>query len=292
MCGIIGVITENKEGLTAEHYDAFKDAWRKAEDRGTHASGYIASTGKRLEFWKWARPSSDSVAILESVMPYRKGLRFLLAHTRWATSGDPEDNINNHPLVVGPGKDLMGIHNGVIINKEDLLDQMKWREQRGVDTEIIFRLIHRFGMASLKPFQMLRGLFNLAYTARKTPGEFNLVRKGNPLTLKVGKDFLAFGSMDHYWQSLEGNNVPIEDNTVMRVTPNGIASIKKFKPASEWWEQRTRTIAKRDCGSEMDEWERLYRQDHQEAFVDSDGEARMIDPETGSLERVRDLWPQ
>lgn len=290
MCGIIGIMSETKAGLTYEQYEAFKAAWVKAEDRGNHAAGYIASNGRQLFYWKSPIPSTKGASLMDDTLPFRPGLRFLLGHTRWATSGDPADNINNHPLIVGREKDLMGIHNGMISNKEELLETHKWEAQRGVDTEIIFRLIHHYGPKSLKPFQELEGSFNLAYVSRRNAGEFYLVRKSNPLVLKKGKDFLAFGSMRYYWDSLEGNIVPVDDNSVMLIGREGIKSIRPFKPKRDFW-QRTRTIPIKKQYHDIDRINRYYAESHQESWWNNDGEEMIVDPATGSIEKLRDMWP-
>lgn len=291
MCGIIGIIAEGKDGLTKEQYEAFREAWVKAEDRGNHASGYIASNGKQLMFWKQPYPSTRGAELMAKTLPYTPGLRFLLGHTRWATSGTPADNLNNHPLIVGRDKDLMGIHNGMISNKDELLVEHGWHEQRGVDTEIIFRLIHHYGLKSLKPFQELRGLFNLAYVSRKNANEFYLVRKGNPLVMRKGKGYLAFGSMKSYWDQLQGNDIPIDDNRLMLIGPNGVKWVKPFKPAQEFW-QTTRTIPVRKAYHDIDRINRFYSQQHQEFWYNDNGEEMFIDPDTGVVEKARDIWPR
>ena len=40
-----------------------------------------------------------------------------IAHTRWATHGEPAPR-NSHPQMSGPGNDFLVVHNGVITNYE------------------------------------------------------------------------------------------------------------------------------------------------------------------------------
>lgn len=239
MCGIVGIMGCHKDGLTRAQHSAFAEAWTRAESRGSHAAGYIASVQGRLEFWKAPERSSSAAQRWAELMPYRPGIRFILGHTRYATSGHPSDNRNNHPIVTGPRKDLLGIHNGMIRNKPELLAAHGMTAAREVDTEVAFRMIARYGVKSLRPFTMLLGLFNLAYAERAHPGTFYLVRKGNPLTMRYAQDGLGmmFGSLAGYWAHVPGRDREVADNTVSRWTRIGPVETRKFKPADAWLER-------------------------------------------------------
>ena len=113
--------------------------------------------------------------------------------------------------------------------------------------------------------------------------------KGNPLTLRQGDDYLAFGSMSYYWRGLEGKDSSPDYNTVMTVTRKGIVNLKRFTPLCEWWERGDRTPKRvKPMTRTVSDW---YELEHQETIRGEDGEPMMIDPMTGTLERVRDLWP-
>ena len=272
MCGIIGIIGRD---LTQAHYDAFIEAWQRAQSRGTDACGWIAATDSDLYFWKNAVDSGDGAEVFQDQFPYRKGIRFILAHTRFATSGSPLDNKNNHPLIIGPDKDLLGIHNGVIWNKRDLLQTESLESDRDVDTEIAFRLIHKYGVKSLKPFEMLRGSFNLAYCTRKQTDRFWLVRHDNPLTIRRGKDYIAFGSMPHYWNTLDGVDSEPANDTRMMFTARGY-TVERFKNGPQYTFSKPETRAGY-CATRMG-WNGPQRT----LYYDSD---------TGTYETRRKIWP-
>lgn len=293
MCGIVGIIGRN--GITKEHYDAFLSAWERAQDRGRDACGYIAATGKAVHWWKWNQPSPVGVTYLRRDMPWRPGMTFILGHTRFATSGSPEQNYNNHPLVVGPSKDLFGIHNGVITNKEEVLGKHGIKATREVDTEAAFRLIHKYGVESTKPLEQLRGLFNLAYCTRKDTKRFYLVRKGNPLTFKTGRDYLAFGSLGHYWTGLPGDQAEVEENSWYRIGRGGVEKRKSFKPCDDW-SPKWRTIKTERKAPERPSAAAWHEADPYDTIKDtpsfwSHDETYIMDPSTGLFERKRDLWP-
>lgn len=287
MCGIVGIMGARKDGLSKQQWQDFAEAWKRAQSRGSDACGFIASVQGRLEFWKAAIPSSEAVKDWARLMPYRPGIRFILGHTRYATSGKPSDNLNNHPIVTGPGKALLGIHNGVIGNKAELLAAHGWTAARGVDTEIAFRLIDHYGVKSLKPFEQMLGLFNLAYAERAYPGTFYLVRKGNPLTMKyAGKDGagMMFGSLPGYWAHVEGREREVKDNTVTRWTRLGPVETRSFKPCDSWLERGAA------CG-----WARKAKPEPKAGpgawhEIEEDGGLYM-DPDTGTIERTRrNIW--
>ncbi|HEY76689.1 MAG TPA: hypothetical protein G4O00_11010 [Thermoflexia bacterium] len=62
----------------------------------------------------------------------------ILGHTRMPTKGDPLRNVNNHPLRT---EHVVGIHNGVISNDDELFARLGLPRAGEVDSEIAFRLL-------------------------------------------------------------------------------------------------------------------------------------------------------
>lgn len=63
----------------------------------------------------------------------------LLGHTREPTRGDPQRNVNNHPLII---EHHIGVHNGTITNDDGLFQEHGFPREGEVDSEIIFRLLN------------------------------------------------------------------------------------------------------------------------------------------------------
>ena len=62
-----------------------------------------------------------------------------IVHTRWATQGDPSNNLNNHPIDVGG---LVGVHNGHIRNDRALIAMTDgYKREAQVDSEALFALL-------------------------------------------------------------------------------------------------------------------------------------------------------
>lgn len=128
----------------------------------------------------------------------QRGTNTVLIHTRAATTGDPADNDNNHPIVVqardtAPG--LVGIHNGVLMNDTYLwrkYDDLAAEKVGEVDSQLIFQLMSRKGRDSLNE---LDGDASIAWIDMAEPTKLQVARMGGrPLfgvTTKGGSFFFA-----------------------------------------------------------------------------------------------------
>ena len=64
------------------------------EQRGPHAFGFAWVDGRgRLRSYRQTGRITDHLGLLAAA----RDARLLIGHTRWATQGDPADNLNNHP---------------------------------------------------------------------------------------------------------------------------------------------------------------------------------------------------
>lgn len=275
MCGIVGIYSKDGS-LTPGEYAAFRAGWLKAQSRGTDAAGWAmwdSTDGGSIWFWKSPGPSSLGV---RSLPDYRPGIGWIIGHTRYATSGSPLKNINNHPIVTGPDKDLLGIHNGVIWNKDEILKDHKWDARREVDTEIAFRLLCHYGPkhqgAALRE---LKGSHCLAWARHSDGARLWLSRWDNPLHLWNTKSFRAFGSSADYFDGPTMGELP---EGVM-VSWNGRQTPKRLR-----WRKERPAVSMAEWDHH---WLRSYYQ--QERHVPTIRQGAYIDPDTGVLEGL--TWP-
>ncbi len=123
-----------------------------------------------------------------------------IAHTRWATHGEPSE-ANAHPHM--SGDDIAVVHNGIIENHQILREQLQARGYQfdsQTDTEVIAHLVD-WEMQQcgdlLNAFQrtvdQLEGAYGTVVMDKNQPERLIAARSGSPLVigLGVGEHFLA-----------------------------------------------------------------------------------------------------
>ncbi|NTV07617.1 MAG: glutamine--fructose-6-phosphate transaminase (isomerizing), partial [Chlorobium limicola] len=119
-----------------------------------------------------------------------------IAHTRWATHGDPSDR-NAHPHLNTTG-DIALIHNGIIENHTALrleLSSHGYVFRSATDTEVLVHLIDRIWKE--EPALMLEdvvrralhhveGAYGICVISSREPGTLVVARKGSPLVIGIG----------------------------------------------------------------------------------------------------------
>ncbi|KAM3611963.1 uncharacterized protein V6R79_000119 [Siganus canaliculatus] len=123
---------------------------------------------------------------------------FALAHTRWATHGEPSA-VNSHPHRSDKDNEFVVIHNGIITNYKELkkyLINKGYEFESETDTEVIPKLIKyvydnreneyiSFSKLVERVIQQLEGAFALVFKSRHFPGEAVATRRGSPLLIGV-----------------------------------------------------------------------------------------------------------
>ena len=182
MCGIVGYVGNNDVSKV------LIEGLKKLEYRGYDSAG-IALLGSDLQIIK----SLGKISNLEEKINNTKLIdsHMGIAHTRWATHGEPSEN-NAHPHRIGK---ITLVHNGIIENAHELRKEL---EKDGVkfntntDTEVAAGLINYYYDGDMvkaleKAIEKIKGSYALAILV---DGEDKLyaVRCESPLILGVGKD--------------------------------------------------------------------------------------------------------
>ncbi|KAH7278861.1 hypothetical protein KP509_38G059900 [Ceratopteris richardii] len=130
-----------------------------------------------------------------------------IAHTRWATHGEPSP-INSHPQTSGEGNEFLVVHNGIITNYMDLKETLLkygFHFESDTDTEVIPKLakfVHDSlnedlgsdgGDKQVVPFtqivmdvmRQLEGAYALVFKSPYYPNELVACKRGSPLLLGV-----------------------------------------------------------------------------------------------------------
>ena len=122
-----------------------------------------------------------------------------IAHTRWATHGEPSE-ANAHPHTSG---NFAVVHNGIIENHEELRELLKSRGyvfNSQTDTEVIAHLVNwemrtasNLLEAVQKTVKQLTGAYGMVVLDREHPEHLVAARSGSPLVigLGIGENFLA-----------------------------------------------------------------------------------------------------
>lgn len=158
--------------------------------RGKHAWGWAVNVENEIYMDKHPGRSDEPEAIQKMVLPDNP--KWIIGHTRHATHGDPADNRNNHPLQHG---NILGAHNGVLINHESILKETgRWVEGTEVDSEAILAAVNKWG--HLEGLKRIVGSMVAVYIRLDYKNTINIARSyGRELFIARTKT----GSL--YWSS-------------------------------------------------------------------------------------------
>lgn len=136
MCGIVGHIGQN------DAYPVLIEGLKKLEYRGYDSAGVaLINSQDQLNVYK----TKGKVSNLEAMAAEKDcSGRIGIAHTRWATHGEPSAT-NAHPHVSMSG-DLALVHNGIIENYQVLKEQLiekGYEFKSTTDTEVLVQLIEK-----------------------------------------------------------------------------------------------------------------------------------------------------
>ncbi|NIN00018.1 MAG: glutamine--fructose-6-phosphate transaminase (isomerizing) [candidate division Zixibacteria bacterium] len=184
MCGIIGYVGKEKavplliEGL------------KRLEYRGYDSAGIAVLEDQGLIYEKCA----GKISALEALLDDKKFDSTIgIAHTRWATHGEPTD-LNAHPHLDCKGN-IAVIHNGIIENYRslrELLDRKGHKFTSDTDTEILAHLIEEYYDGDLMEatqaaLSQVEGTYGIAVICKDNPRQIVAARHGSPLVIGTGK---------------------------------------------------------------------------------------------------------
>ena len=191
MCGIVGAVAQRDVA------EILINGLHRLEYRGYDSAG-VAVVNENHELQR-VRCLGKVKALDEAVSekPLIGGTG--IAHTRWATHGEPSET-NAHPHVSGT---FAVVHNGIIENHEELRALLKSRGYvflSQTDTEVIAHLVE-WEMRSTdslleavkKAVKQLTGAYGMVVMDSRYPEHLVAARSGSPLVigLGIGENFLA-----------------------------------------------------------------------------------------------------
>ncbi|MGN0213088.1 MAG: glutamine--fructose-6-phosphate transaminase (isomerizing) [Muribaculaceae bacterium] len=223
MCGIVGYIGNS------QCFPILIKGLHRLEYRGYDSAGVaIIDADNQLKLCKSRGKVSDLEAFCQS-----KDVSGTIgiAHTRWATHGEPND-INAHPHLSADGN-LAIVHNGTIENYNVLkraLIKHGCEFKSETDTEVLVQLIQYIKQSNsctlveavTEALGQVIGAYAIAVVDRNTPDTIIAARKSSPLVIGIGSDATYLAS----------DATPIIDYTdkVVYLNDDEIAIIKKDEP--------------------------------------------------------------
>ncbi|MFA9498960.1 glutamine--fructose-6-phosphate transaminase (isomerizing) [Mannheimia sp. E30BD] len=192
MCGIVGAVAQRDVA------EILVDGLHRLEYRGYDSAGVavLNAADKKMQIVRRVGKVKALDEALEA-KPLIGGTG--IAHTRWATHGEPSET-NAHPHRSGK---IAVVHNGIIENYEELkvvLQERGYMFQSQTDTEVIAHLVEwelRSASSLLEAVQktvvQLRGAYGTVVLNEEEPEHLIVARSGSPLVIGygVGENFLA-----------------------------------------------------------------------------------------------------
>jgi glucosamine--fructose-6-phosphate aminotransferase (isomerizing) len=217
MCGIVGYVGSRQAT------PILLSGLKRLEYRGYDSAGLAMLTENGLMISK----SVGKIKQLEESIGDRQiDSCHGIAHTRWATHGEP-NHVNAHPHT-DPNCEIALVHNGIIENfrslKEFLL-RKGYLIRSETDTEILVHLIHHNYKGDLTEavrgaLTQVEGTYGIAVVSSLHPHMIVAARKGSPLVIGHGngENFLA----SDVSAMLEHTNrvVYLEDGEIATITDN------------------------------------------------------------------------
>lgn len=154
MCGIFGVNVGKNTNITRELLiKTINNLFKLSESRGKEAAG-MAMLDTNIHVYKQSTSASQMLktpkfqhiltTALDNACHLNKidKLFSLIGHSRLVTNGLQTNNDNNQPVV---SNGLVGIHNGIVVNVDDLWAKHPELDKKtDVDSEVLFSLISHY----------------------------------------------------------------------------------------------------------------------------------------------------
>ena len=224
MCGIVGYIGKNSA------LPILLDGLKRLEYRGYDSAGVAVKTadgvfsvkavGKIVELEK-------KIGITPLVPPLEGG-QLGIAHTRWATHGQPtEDNAHPH---TDCQKKIWLAHNGIIENYQELKSKLEAKGHKFIsqtDTEALAHLLEDLYDGNLtstliKALKIIKGAYGLVLYHADEPDKLLAARCGSPLVIGLADDETIIASDVSAIIRYTKQVIYLDDNEVAEINGGGL----------------------------------------------------------------------
>lgn len=220
MCGIVGAIAQQNVAKI------LLEGLQRLEYRGYDSAGLavISPEGDLKRLRRIGKVKTLKEAEADNPLPGQVGI----AHTRWATHGEPSES-NAHPHI---SEYIAVVHNGIIENYQIIKTQLKrkgYQFTSETDTEVIAHLIHdkmktSFSLveAVKQAKKQLRGAYGMVVMSSKSPDQLIAARSGSPLVIGLGTNGNFIASDQLALLSVTRRFIFLDEGDIAEITVNDI----------------------------------------------------------------------
>ena len=219
MCGIVGYVGRRNAVEIA------LKGLKRLEYRGYDSAGIASSDEHGVIFLE---KSPGKISSLEKKLKHIPSSVLSIAHTRWATHGEPNFE-NAHPHA-DCKNEIFIVHNGIIENHEKIrmaLTHEGHAFRSRTDSEVIAHLVERelmFGARTLeeameRALLHVEGTFGIAAIHSKEPRKLIGARRGSPLLVGLGNHEHILASDAAAIVGRTRRVIYLDDNEMVVLTP-------------------------------------------------------------------------
>ena len=221
MCGIVGYVGDRKA------FPILVNGLKRLEYRGYDSSGVaLAQEGEIALYKRQGMVKAMEELALSKDVSGSTGI----AHTRWATHGQPSDE-NAHPHISNSGN-LVLVHNGIIENYQalkELLEEKNFHFHSQTDTEVLVNFIQyvqdqedcSLRKAVRLALSQVIGAYAICIYDKNHPEEVVVAKLGSPLVVGLGVNEKFIGSDATPFLEYTKDAIYLEDGEMASITAAG-----------------------------------------------------------------------
>ena len=226
MCGIVGYVGDRKA------FPILVNGLKRLEYRGYDSSGVaLAQDGDIALYKRQGMVKAMEELALSKDVSGSTGI----AHTRWATHGQPSDE-NAHPHISNSGN-LVLVHNGIIENYQalkELLEEKNFHFHSQTDTEVLVNFIQyvqeqedcSLRKAVRLALSQVIGAYAICIYDKNHPEEVVVAKLGSPLVVGLGVNEKFIGSDATPFLEYTKDAIYLEDGEMASITAAGNLDIR------------------------------------------------------------------
>ena len=226
MCGIVGYVGDRKA------FPILVNGLKRLEYRGYDSSGVaLAQEGDIALYKRQGMVKAMEELALSKDVSGSTGI----AHTRWATHGQPSDE-NAHPHISNSGN-LVLVHNGIIENYQalkELLEEKNFHFHSQTDTEVLVNFIQyvqeqedcSLRKAVRLALSQVIGAYAICIYDKNHPEEVVVAKLGSPLVVGLGVNEKFIGSDATPFLEYTKDAIYLEDGEMASITAAGNLDIR------------------------------------------------------------------